>query len=115
MRESLWFGLYVFILGFEAAYLLSELVPVPVWWYFPLEHRWEWLSSPGSGLGMGWYGKVLLCLGVGGSLGGMAYGWMAWWRRPIPHEWFGLLDASVISLTLFDLYFMVKTLVGRTF
>lgn len=115
MKDPLLAALYVFILGFEGAYLFSEIQPVSVWWYLPLEHRWVWLSSPGNTLGMGWYGKVLFCWGIGSVCGILIYGGMKVLHRPLSPNWLGLLDVSVMGLTLFSLYFLFQTMMARTF
>ena len=48
--------------GFLLAYLASSALRSPVAWYFPLEHRWTFEVRPMAGLGMDFYGRLLLSL-----------------------------------------------------
>lgn len=62
------------------AYLGVSLAKWPVPWYFPLERRWEIVSTP-EGFAMGWYGATLAAI-VASALG-FSVTWIASAKGPI--------------------------------
>lgn len=103
---------YIFLLIFVFFYLISEFVPFPVHWYFPLEHRWEYTIHPTPGLAMGWYGKMLLCFVL--AFGGSVFSYILLQRLNIDiitiHAF---LDLAVMGLVIFLLYFLAMSLSHR--
>ncbi len=47
--------------AFGLAYLAGSIRRSPIPWYYPLERRWAFESSP-SGFGMEWYGRTASAL-----------------------------------------------------
>lgn len=61
-------------LAFGVVFLTSAVRRTPVPWYLPLERRFELASSlPAGSLGMDWYGRSGLALGVALACGLAAY------------------------------------------
>lgn len=60
--------------GFLLAYLASTALRSPVAWYFPLEHRWSFEARPMAGLGMDFFGRLLLSLLCGAVAYALAHG-----------------------------------------
>jgi len=55
---------------FGLAYLAAAAGRLPIFWYYPLDHRWELAADP-HGPAMGWFGLTALALiaaMVGGGL-----------------------------------------------
>ncbi|MGV3523985.1 MAG: hypothetical protein ACO1RX_07160 [Candidatus Sericytochromatia bacterium] len=98
---------------YTLTYFLTELIPVPLLWYFPLERRWEYTLTPSTGLVMGWYGKVLFCLGLALlSTALLALG-LKFSRRPSPQGLQGLLELGTMASVLLTLYYLAYTLSQR--
>lgn len=98
---------------YTLTYLLTELIPVPLLWYFPLERRWEYTLTPSAGLVMGWYGKVLFCLGLALlSTALLALG-LKLSRRDSPQGLQGLLELGTMASVLLTLYYLAYTLSQR--
>ena len=51
-------------IAFIAAYIWPALAPVRVYWYYPLERRWDFVERP-DGLAIDWYGRLLVSLIAG--------------------------------------------------
>jgi hypothetical protein len=66
--------------AFGLVYLAVSVGRWQVFWYFPLEHRWELAREP-AGLAMGWYGTTGAAL-VASALAA-ALAWIASARGPI--------------------------------
>lgn len=112
-REQV-FSLTVAMVFFYAfSYYLTDVIPTPLLWYFPLEHRWEFALSPSQGLAMGWYGKVLFCLGLT-ALGTSLMAFVLKLKRGgIKPGAQALFDLLAMSSVLFVLYFMARSLALR--
>jgi hypothetical protein len=46
------------VLGFLVTYFITDLNPVLLPWYYPLEHAWHWVVRPQT-LAMDFYGRLL--------------------------------------------------------
>jgi hypothetical protein len=57
---------------FGLAYIGAAVFELPVFWYHPLEHRWELASKP-AGLAMGWYGLTAAALLAAAAAGWIVY------------------------------------------
>ena len=102
-----------FVFLYALSYFATEIVQAPLLWYFPLEQRWLYATHPGSGLVMGWYGKVLLSFmiaGLGAAL--LALG-LKLGRRELGAALQGLLDLAAISMVVFVLYYIARSLAYR--
>lgn len=62
--------------GFFAAWFLSSVVPTPLLWYLPLAGRFVFATVV-TEVGMDFYGRLLLCLAVGGGTALLARAWRA--------------------------------------
>lgn len=100
------------VFGFASLYFLSELFPVPLFWYFPLENRWEWAVTPGPGLKMGWYGKVLFCL-VGSGFLALIGGLVARIKTRSLTAFQTLAEMAAMGSVLFVLYYLAKSMAYR--
>jgi hypothetical protein len=60
-----------FGVGYGAAWFLAAVIPVPLIWYLPLQHRWAFATVVTT-LGMDYYGRLVLAcsLGAAGALVG---------------------------------------------
>lgn len=58
-------------IAFGFAYLAYVIRPSSVFWYYPLQRRWEWITKP-SALAMDWYGRTGIALGAGLVIGVLA-------------------------------------------
>lgn len=114
MSKNNWFSVAVFFVWLYAgAYLLTEWIVLPLPWYFPLEHRWEMAAYPSTGLKMGWYGKVLICLLLA-SLGALLLaGFLRWSQRELPPGLQGFLDLSAMSTVVFVMFYIARSLSYR--
>jgi len=114
MSKNNWFSVCVlFVWAYAGSYLLTEWIPVPLLWYFPLEHRWEFALNPSDGLKMGWYGKVLLSL-LTASLGALLMAaFFRWSERELPDGVQGFLDLSAMSTVVFLLFYIARSLSYR--
>lgn len=99
-----------FVCAYSLFYFLAEIVAFPLWWYYPLEHRWAFAWSPDAGLPMGWYGRLGLCALAGVASAGITALFLRW--RPQSHQqsaW-ALLDLSAMAVTVFALYYIARVL-----
>ncbi|MEI8254069.1 MAG: hypothetical protein WCJ30_00185 [Deltaproteobacteria bacterium] len=108
-------GFLVARLVFGVAFLASAVARWPVPWYFPLEHRWQ-LARAVRGLAMDWYGRSILSLLAGATVGGLVY---ALSGRTAPGRWLlrpgfvvGVAHLGALML-LNDVLFYVFSLVTR--
>jgi hypothetical protein len=99
-----------FVCTYSLVYFLAEIEAVPLWWYYPLEHRWAFAWTPDPGLPMGWYGRLFLCMLAGSGSAGITALYFHW--RPNSHrqEAWALLDLSAMATTLFALYYIARVL-----
>jgi hypothetical protein len=100
------------ILGYLLVYFLTGLEPVTLPWYYPLEHRWQWVLHPLT-LGMDWYGRTLFA-----ALGATASGLLAGaigrrWTPSNPTAVLRALAAWTLSLFLFATALFLYQLVPR--
>ena len=102
-----------FCFVYSFSYFFTEVVTVPLFWYFPLQRRWEFALQPSEGLLMGWYGKVLFSLLIASICSGALYSVLRWRRRQLSPALQGLLDLSAMSSTLFVLYYIARSLAYR--
>lgn len=111
--QRLFSACLLFVWLFNAIYFLTELAPFPNLWYFPLEQRWQWAAVPDAGLKMGWYGKVLIAMGLatGGAVG--LWGLLKWGQRQLPAALQDFLAISAMGLTLFTLYYLAHSMAYR--
>lgn len=65
------FSWTVAALGFWAAWLAVTVLPIPVLWYLPVEHRFVFGAQP-PGMVMGLYGQLLVASLAGAGCGGCA-------------------------------------------
>lgn len=98
---------------YTLAYFLTELIPVPLLWYFPLERRWEYTLTPSAGLVMGWYGKVLFCLLLALVSNLLLALGLKFSRRSSPPALQGLLELGCMASILLTLYYLAYTLSQR--
>jgi len=114
MSKQQVFSLTVFMVFLYAmAYYLTDIIPTPIFWYFPLEHRWEFALTPSQGLVMGWYGKVFICclfalLGTG--ILALIFRLKQQAFSPAVQAFFDLLAMSSV---IFVLYFLARSLALR--
>lgn len=103
-----------FCLLYSFCYFLTELIPLPMFWYYPLEHRWVYgATNLPKGLMMGWYGKVLLCLLIATAGSGLLALTLKLTRRELPAQLQGLLDLAMMSSVLFALYYIARSMAYR--
>ena len=102
-----------FVMLYASSYFLTELISVPLLWYFPLQRRWEWALTPSDGLLMGWYGKVLFSWLLASLGAGLLYAGLRWQRKILPAGVQGLLDLGAMSSVLFVLYYIARSLAYR--
>ncbi len=100
------------ILGYLLGYFLAGLEPVTLPWYYPREHRWEWVVHPLT-LGMDWYGRTLYA-----ALGAIAFGLLAAvvsrrWTPSNPAGVLRTLAAWTASLFLFATALFLYQLIPR--
>jgi hypothetical protein len=57
---------------FGLVYLAVAAGSLPILWYRPLDHAWEFASTP-RGFAMGWYGTTLAALAAAALAGAIAY------------------------------------------
>ncbi len=114
MSKNNWFSVAVlFVWLYAGSYLLTEWIPVPLVWYFPLEQRWEMAIHPSAGLKMGWYGKVLVSL-LSASLGALLLAaFLRWSQRELPEGLQGFLDLCAMSTVVFALLYIARSLSYR--
>ncbi len=89
---------------FCAAYVftdfLSSAVPMPLLWHLPVERRFTFEVRPLT-LGADFYGRVLMCLLVGGAAAGVArVALQLRWLRPGP-AWLRTMTVWLVGLLLF--------------
>jgi hypothetical protein len=75
---------------FGLAYLAAAAGKLPIFWYYPLDHRWA-LSAEPNGRAMGWFGLTAAALVAAAVGGGIAY--LAAARGPLARA---LAKASVV-------------------
>lgn len=102
----------IFIIGFVSLYFLTELVQFKIWWYFPLNHRWEYAITPSEGLKMGWYGKLIFCFMYSIPLSLMSFLLFKTFKFK-SKETQVILDLLTLSSVLFTLYFMAFSMATR--
>lgn len=101
-------GVYAF------AYFITEIVPVPLLWYYPLERSWAYgTGNLPPGLMMGWYGKVLFCLVVASLVSGLLAASLKLSQRELPPAAQSLLDLAAMSSVLFALYYIARSMAYR--
>jgi hypothetical protein len=103
-----------FVCAYSFCYFLAEIVPLPLWWYYPLEHRWELSIGPDPGLPMGWYGRLIFCALAGIFSAGLTTLWLRWRPNHHHHEAWALLDLSAMAATLFALYYIARVLTAAS-
>jgi hypothetical protein len=105
------FALYALLLiCFSGSYFLTEIIPVPLWWYYPLDQHWEFGLLTTPGLRMGWYGKVFTCLIFSLSLSGLGWLILSQTDRVIPVNARILIDLTALSVCVFTLYYIARSL-----
>jgi hypothetical protein len=102
-RHAIYVGLCAATVAFAVVYMLPAVVPVPVLWYYPLEHRWAYELEP-SGLAMDWYGRTLLSALA--AVVAYAAGWAIARRLPPLRHGFALwpawtATAVVVAMALY--------------
>ena len=95
-----------FAIGYLGAFFVSSVLPLPLLWYFPVEHRFAFAAHP-LGLGADFYGRLLFALAVGALA--------AWVVRP---SWGGrrapvMLSAWIAGLVVFAAAFYLFVLAHR--
>jgi hypothetical protein len=70
--HRIFFGFVTARLVFGVVFLVSVIGRWPVFWYLPLQHRWEYARAV-PGVAMDWYGRSGLSLAAGGAAGLVAY------------------------------------------
>lgn len=98
---------------FSFSYFLSEIIAMPLLWYYPLQRRWELSITPSAGLMMGWYGKVLLSLLLATLFSAALYIVLRSRRRTLPDGVQGFLDLLSMSSVVFVLYYIARSLAYR--
>lgn len=102
-----------FVFLYSLSYFATELLKVPLFWYYPTEHRWVFAESPPAGLMMGWYGKVLFSLMFAGLGAGLLALGLKLSRRELPAGLQGFLDLATMCMVLFTLYYLANSLAHR--
>ena len=64
IRENIYALAVCFAFFYALSYFVTEIVPAPLLWYYPLERRWDF-AVEAVGLAMDWYGRCLLSAAVG--------------------------------------------------
>lgn len=107
MNKQQVFSLAVcFCLVYTLAYLITEMVQVPIFWYYPKTQVWFWGLNPPAGLKMGWFGKVFFAIGLASVVAAtlaMIYKVFKW--QP-GEDLQGFLDLAMMSSLLFTMYFI---------
>lgn len=102
-----------FCLFYAFSYFATEILPAPLFWYYPLERKWVYGSNVPPGLMMGWYGKVLLSLLIAALAAGTLALGLKLTRRELSPALQGLLDLSTMSMVIFVLYYIARSLAYR--
>lgn len=102
----------LFVFAYSLSYFLTEILPYPNLWYYPVLRRWEWGVSPSEGLKMGWYGKVLWSCGISSLL---TLGWALLWPLWKKHAdfWLSLFDLGAMASTVYILFYIARVLSTR--
>jgi hypothetical protein len=97
-----------FAIGYLAAWFISSALPVPLLWHLPLERRFTFEVHP-LGLAADYYGRLLLCLSIGGL------SWLAGrlLARRLRAEWFPGLCVWCLAILLFTAGLNLYVLAGR--
>lgn len=104
-RALSWGG---FGLGYLLFYCLSTVVPTPVPWYLPLEHRFAF-GVRVDGLAADFYGRVLSCL----IAGGVGYAMARVLARRATPAWLNTVGAWCLSVFVFTAALYIYLLIGR--
>lgn len=102
----------VFCVAYVFTYFVSTAVPVPLLWHLPVERRFTFEVRP-LALGADFYGRVLLCLVVGGLAAGLAWIMLRGRRVHLRPEWLRGLVVWLVSLLLFTSALSVYVLRAR--
>lgn len=110
-RYRVYVGLCAAVVAFCGAFMLVELVRIPLPWYHPVDHRWT-LEVQARSLAMGWYGRTLLASLFSGS------GYLAAWfisgrvviRRP---RWYTVWASLAMVTLAFTITLYAWRLSGR--
>lgn len=101
-----------FVFVYCLCYFLTEVLPYPNLWYYPVLRRWEWGLNPSEGLKMGWYGKVLWSLvSATGFTGLWALTWPLWKKRAT--FWLQFFDLGAMAATVYVLFYIARVLSTR--
>ncbi len=90
-----------FGIGFAAAWFAAAVTQLPLLWYFPLERRWAFATTV-LGLGMDYFGRLLL----GAAVGALGAGLGRLLARRASPRW--LLHGSIWLGTLVGLNFVYQ-------
>lgn len=112
-REQIYALVVCFVFLYAASYYFSGVLPVPMFWYFPLDRHWEWTLQPSAGLKMGWYGKVLCSWGVGLVGTALLALYLRWRQRSLSASVQGLWDLLAMTSVVFALYYLAHSLALR--
>ena len=101
-----------FVLVYSLSYFLTEILPYPNLWYYPVLRRWEFGFNPSAGLKMGWYGKVLWSVSVS-MLWSMLWAllWPLWKKHA--SFWLACFDLGAMASTLYVLFYIARVLSTR--
>ena len=99
-------------IAFMAAYMWPALAPVRVYWYYPLERRWELVERP-DGLAIDWYGRVLVSLVAGLVFFAVTY-LVARRLRPPPRRALELFAAWLVTAALLAMLLYAYQLAVRS-
>ena len=102
----------LFVFAYSLSYFLTEILPVPNLWYYPVLRHWEWGANPSAGLKMGWYGKVLWSCGLSSFLT-LVWGllWPLWKKHA--DFWNSLFDLGAMASTVYVLFYIARVLSTR--
>lgn len=110
-KEQRFFLLSLALLLFSGSYLFTEILPAPLWWYYPLEQRWEFGIQTSPGLRMGWYGKILLSSLVALSFTGLVCMGLYLWRKTPALALRHWVNLATMSMIVFVLYYLARSLI----
>ena len=111
MKQANRFALYsLMIVCFSGCYFLTEIIPIPLWWYYPLDQHWEFGLITTPGLKMGWYGKLLNCVSFSLILSGLGWVILRQTDRVLSETIRAILDLTAMSISVFTLYYIARSL-----
>ena len=98
--------------AYLAAWFLSTALPTRLLWHLPVEHRFTYEVHPLT-LGADFYGRLLLCMGVGALATGAAALALRLWNIELRVGWLRALLIWTFGLLLFTSGMYLNILASR--